>query len=189
MVDGVNRFVLAFVGLVAAVASGLGLLLAEGTLEWDQPSEIYERLADDAVANEAVWGGVAIAGGVLLALLGLAWAWRQLVGRSDGTGLGTTALVRTPKGRTTVEPVALARAVAADLATVPGVTNSRVRLLDLSPQPHLVAVLSLEDDAQMAAVREAAEAPFDRLCRALESPNLSADIRFRPTGKERSRVI
>lgn len=189
MINRVNRIVLGLIGLVIAAVAVVGLLVAGDTISVDdEPGELYRDLADDVIGAKEAWGAGVIALAVVLAWLGLWWAFRQLVARADGSGVSTTEVVRTDRGSTTLEPVAVARAVAQDLETVPGVTGSKVRFIEMGQKPHLVATVSIRDDTEPAMVREAAEEPFARLCHALGTPGVTVDLRIRPTGAQPARV-
>lgn len=189
MIDAVNRVVLALIGLALAAAGAVTLLAANDVIDIDQPGQLYGRAADNTGANPWVWGVAAIAGAVVVAVLGLYWVVRQVRARSDGPGIGTTDYIRTPKGTTTLEPAAVAKAVARDLERVPGVAGSRVRITELRPRPHVIAVLSLHDDAEVSAVTEGIEEPLGRLRENLGASDLSADVRLRPTAGRGSRVV
>src|SRR6478609_1459171 len=107
------------------LAAGLvGILAANGSIDLDPPGTLYRRVARNVVDNPTVWQWAVIAAGSLLAIVCLLWVWRQVRPRDDGR-IGTTVVARTGRGKTSVEPVAVARAAAKDLRLVPGVTGAQ----------------------------------------------------------------
>lgn len=188
MLDRVNRIVLGVVGLLLLAAGVVGILGANGSLRIEQPGVLYRRVARNATANPDQWKWSAVGGGAVLALVCLFWAWRQIRPRGEGR-IGNTVLARTGRGKTSVEAVAVARAVAKDLRTVPGVTAAKVRMVSIDTRPECVARLGILDDADPEAVRTATEEPFARLCQALAVDAVDVDLRLRPTDERSSRVI
>lgn len=181
MTDRFNRLVLGALGVIVAVVAAIGLLARDEAIDLRQPRALYRDAAREAAAERNLWGGVAIAGALLLAALGLLWAWRQIRSPRDGVRLSTVELARTPRGATTLAPVAAARALADDIESLPGVVGSRVRLMRWEPRPALIAWMDLQADADPLTVRAAAEEPLDRLCQALAVDGVVADFRLRPT--------
>ncbi len=188
-VDRVNRVVLFLVGSLFAIAGGVGLAAANEQVDLDEPRRLYRQAVDDVVDQPAAWATGALAGLAILAVLSLVWAWRQIVARADGPPLGTVDVEDTPLGRTTVEPVAVARALAQDLESVDGVTGAKVRVLTVAPQPHIVASVDLDAQASPDAVRAGVEEPIARACRALVVPAMTVDLRLNPSGTQPPRVL
>lgn len=189
LVDRVDRVVLFVIGLVLVVAGGLGLAAANDAFDLDTPGQIYRRAVDDVAVQPAAWATGALTALAILAILGLVWAWRQIVARADGPALGTVDMQDTPRGRTTVEPIAVARALARDLESVDGVTGAKVRVVDVGPQPHIVASVELDAQASPAAVRAGVEEPIARACRVLVVPDMTVDLRLNPSDTQPPRVL
>ncbi len=188
LVHRLNRVVLTLLGLVLTAAGVVGLLARNHSLDLAEPGTYYRRLHRNAVDHSDVWRYAVVGGAAVLALVAVFWFWRQLRPRSDGR-IGSTLMRRTQRGRTSVEPVALARVVAQDLRLVPGVSAAKVRMVTLSNRPELVATVSIRDDADPDEVRAGAEGPFGRLCLALDVPAVEVDLRLRPTDEVAARVI
>jgi hypothetical protein len=188
VLDRVNRIALGVIGALMLAAGITGILAANGSITLDPPGTIYRRLARNVVDNPTVWQWAVIGVGALLAIACLLWVWRQVRPRDDGR-IGTTVVARTGRGKTSLEPVAVARAAAKDLRLVPGVTGAKVRMVSLDARPQVVASLSILDDADPDAVRAAAEAPFARLCTALQVDGIDVDLRLRPTDQVSARVV
>lgn len=189
LVDRVNRVVLFLIGLLLAAAGGVGLAAANGQLDLDEPGQLYREAVDDVVDQRVAWATGALTALAILAILGLVWAWRQMAARADGPALGTVNVHDTPMGRTTVEPVAVARALARDLETVDGVTGAKVRVLEVQPQPHIVASVDLDAKATPAAVRAGVEEPIARACQVLAVPEMAVDLRLNPSDTQPPRVL
>ncbi len=182
MIDRLNRVLLTLLALLVAAAAVVGLLAGGGQLDVREPGSLYTDGADDVPERPELWGGVAIAVLVVLAVVGLVWAWRQVRPRREGGHLSPVELRRDQRGHTTVGSAALARMVADDLERLPGVVGSRVRVVEMAPRPRLIAWLDLGGDAEPALVRNATEVPLGRLCHALGVETVDADLRLRPTG-------
>ncbi|MDQ3451997.1 MAG: hypothetical protein M3493_04740, partial [Actinomycetota bacterium] len=114
MIDRVDRFVLCVLALLLIAIGVVGLLAATGVLTVSDPSTLYSSLTQTTV-TVTWWWIAAIALGVVLALLGLVLALRQLT-RPGGPPLETVVIDRAKRGSTTVKARAVARAVEQDLA-------------------------------------------------------------------------
>ncbi len=178
-VDRFNRVALTILGLALIAAGALGLAAATDAVSWRSPGHIYRDIADNAADRPLAWAAAAVAFGLVLVALGLWWAWKQVAPRAEGGRLSTAVVDHTSRGRTTVEPTALARAAAADLNRVDGVTRARVRVVSLHPVPDLIAWLDLRIDADIAAVQAALEPPLGRVAHALGTPSIECDLRLR----------
>jgi len=188
VIDRVNRVALGLIGAVMAAAGVIGLLARRRAIDLAEPGTLYRRVHRNVVDHPETWKWSAIAGGTVLALASLLWVWRQIRPRGDGR-ISTTVLTRSQRGKTSVEPVAVARAVAKDLERVPGVTGAKVRMVTMTTRPQLVALVSIRDDADPHRVREGAELPYFRLCQALAVDAVDVDLRLRPTDELAARVI
>jgi hypothetical protein len=188
VLNRVNRIALGVIGALMLAAGVVGILAGNGTLTIDPPGTLYRRVSRNVVDHPDIWQWAVIGVGTLLAIACLLWVWRQVRPRHEGR-ISTTVVARTGRGKTSIEPVAVARAAAKDLRLVPGVTGAKVRMVSIDTRPQIVASLSILDDADPDAIRAAAEAPFTRLCTALEVDGLDVDLRLRPTDEVSARVV
>jgi hypothetical protein len=92
------------------------------------------------------------------------------------------------RGATSVEAAAVADAAARDLARLPQVLGSDARLATFGRLPRLEVRLDVPADADLDAVRQAAEGPYDRLRTMLGVEDIDAHVRLRPTRVEPTRV-
>jgi hypothetical protein len=185
-VDRVNRPVLALIGALAAAAGVLALLLGGGGITWSEsPASLYRRLASDAVNSVDLAAAVTMAICLLAVLLGLWWAAAQLRPVTDGARVGTIRLDDGPRGRTTAPGGAVAKAAAADLGRLRGVSSARVRLLAATPIPQAVITLEVAVDVERDALAADVGAALGRLATALGAQTVDADLRIR-FGKEGS---
>ena len=145
-----DRWLLALIGLVL-LAAGVGVtLLSYGVFGTARAGRsLLDPIMVDTVAAEPVlWRVIAIAGGIVLAVLGLAWVARAVRPEPrpdvvlDG-GPDTTILVSSG---------AAADAVAAQAGTLAGVGRARARLVGSTAAPALRVTLWLTDDADVRAV-------------------------------------
>ena len=145
-----DRWLVVLIGLVL-LAVGVGVTLLSygvfGTTRASRP--LLDPIIVDTVATEPVlWRAIAIAGGIVLAVLGLAWVARAVRPEPrpdvvlDG-GPDTTILVTSG---------AAADAVAAQAGTLPGVGRARARLVGSTAAPALRITLWLTDHADVRAV-------------------------------------
>ncbi|TFV64140.1 alkaline shock response membrane anchor protein AmaP [Geodermatophilus sp. DF01-2] len=180
-VNGVNRTVLALLGLLLLAAGGLGLALGFGAFGDGNQPLLPQAVRD--FADDQAWFWWAVAGGcLLLALLGLRWLLAQLhtdrVGRLDLT-------TDDRDGLTTVHAGALTDAVEAEAESLRGVAGASARLLDQRGRRLTVAV-DLADHADIAEIRRILE---DRIVgharQTIDDPDLPVDVELRP-GKART---
>lgn len=145
-----NRILVLLIGLVL-LATGVGAaLLSYGVFGAARSARplLDPVVAATVAADPLLWRGVAIAGGLVLALFGLAWVARSVRPeprpdmRLDG-GRDTTILVSS---------AALGEAVAGQAGTLPGVARARARLVGSTAAPALRVTLWLTDDADVRAV-------------------------------------
>lgn len=175
-VDGVNRTVLALLGLLLLVAGALGLALSFGAFG-NAGRPVLPQPARDFARGEPRFWWAAAGGCLALALLALCWLMAQLrterVGRLD--------LTRDDRdGLTTVRAGALADAVEAEARELRGVAGASAHVLDRSGH-RLVLTVDLTDYADIVDIRSALE---DRVVahtrQALNSPDLPVEIELRP---------
>lgn len=175
--DRVNRTVLFLLGLLLTVGSALGLAAGLGWLGTVRPTDPVVPAGAAAYVRDHAWVWWAIfALCLLLAWLGLRWLLAQL--RTDRvTRVDLTTQAR--QGLTIVHGGAVADAVSAQAAGVPGVTAATAYLHGASPQRLHVAV-DLLDRADLAEVRRTLERDLVRDARtALDEPTLPVDIELR----------
>ena len=121
-------------------------------------------IVDTVAAEPVLWRVIAIAGGIVLAVLGLAWVARAVrpEPRPD------VVLNGGPTPRSWSAPAAAADAVAAQAGTLPGVGRARARLVGSTAAPALRVTLWLTDDADVRAVLRA----WTRRCWPPPGPSL-----------------
>ncbi len=187
MIDRLNRVVLTLVGALLLAAGVLGLLAQTDVLNLRSPGRLYTDGRDEILDDPELWWSIIIASAVVLTLLGILWARRQLVPRG-GSGISTTTLRHDRRGELTVEPVAVARAVEADFARIPGVVGSRVRLLELGDTTDLRARLHLARHVDIVAVRDGIGPVLDRMKGAIGARHVNARVRLDLAEADRSRV-
>ena len=172
-----DRWLVVLIGLVL-LAAGVGVTLLSygvfGTARAGRP--LLDPIIVDTVAAEPVlWRAIAIAGGIVLAVLGLAWVARAVRPEPrpdvvlDG-GPDTTILVSSG---------AAADAVAAQAGTLAGVGRARARLVGSTAAPALRVTLWLTDDADVRAVlRRLDEEVLATARSALDLPALPVAVRL-----------
>lgn len=175
--DAVNRTVLFIIGLLLAAAATLGLVAGSGRLAGVRPDGPVVAAGWAAYTREHAWVWWAVAAiALLLAWIGLRWLLAQLqtdrVSRMDLTG-------DTSDGLTVVHAGAIADAVQAQAARVPGVARASASLH--GPAPHQLHLLvDLTDRADLAAVRDAVATGVANDARtALGQPQLPIDLQLR----------
>jgi len=186
VIDRVDRFVLCVLALLLIAIGVVGLLAATGVLTVSDPSTLYSSLTQTTV-TVTWWWIAAIALGVVLALLGLVLALRQLT-RPGGPPLETIVVDQAQRGRTTVKARAVARAVEQDLARLPGVVGSRVQLLPNGTPVRLRAALDLRSDADVNEVRSRATQPLERATDSLGFDRVPTELWLRHTAQAPPRV-
>jgi hypothetical protein len=180
-VDRFNRALFLVVGAALVAAGTAGLLLGEGAIDGTSPGQFYTDRVADVTPSPNLAAAIAMAVCLVLFLLGLAWAFAQLRPVTDGHRLGTLTLSPGPRGRTTVGSTSVARAAAADIAGVPGVTSARVRLRALKPRAMVVVNVELDLGADIDAVLGTLRAAVSRLLAAVnaDEPSSETEIRLR----------
>lgn len=147
---GVDRWLLVLSGIALLALGVLVVLLGEGIFGVGRSGR---PLLDPSVVNALraqplLWRIVVVAAGVVLALLGLAWAARSVRPerrpdlRLDG-GPGTSIVV---------SAAAAAEAIGAQTTALPGVGRARARLVGGESTPAVRVTVWLTDDADIAAV-------------------------------------
>ena len=177
-VDRVNRVVLFLIG-AGLIAAGTVALLSPQNVDLRQPRRLYADGARNIIDNPDLAFAITVAAAVVLFLLGLRWAWAQISPASGDGRISTTTVSRSPKGVTTVEPVSVARALAADLESVEGVHEANVRVIAMGSRPDLLATLEVRRDVALDTVRQAIEEPLSRFCASTGTEDVEAEIRIR----------
>lgn len=192
MTDRVNRLLLLVIGLALVAASLWGLLTAfESLPSWlppmESPAGWYDSIVEAIDDDPLLWGPVTAAAIVVLVVAAARWALQQ-VRPNPRPRLSTTTVADGEFGRTTLEPVALARAAAHDLGNRPGVLRADARLASLGDvvRIELEAVLAEGMDRERADA--AVSRVLERLGRAVDREEIRADIRLRYTVHRGARV-
>jgi hypothetical protein len=185
--EAFNRSLFIILGIVLVAIGVTGLLAAAGVLPLVQPSDLYASLIQTVRAQPLLWWSVLIIAALLLVVLGL-WLVRAELSRPRVGGLHEVVLQNGRRGATSVEAAAVADAAARDLARLPQVLGSDARLATFGRLPRLEVRLDVPADADLDAVRQAAEGPYDRLRTMLGVEDIDAHVRLRPTRVEPTRV-
>ncbi|CAN5150575.1 hypothetical protein BH20ACT9_BH20ACT9_16370 [soil metagenome] len=189
MSDTANRVVLGLLGLLLLAAGVVGLLAGAGLAPLLEPSQIYAELLSGFQARADLWWPVSVAAAVVVALLGLVWALRQLVVRRTGGSVGDLVVGSADdRGRTSVPATSLASVAAMDLRRVPGVLDSTARLVNDPHRPDLRARLDVRPDADLSEVRRGADEVAGRLETVLGVDRLPTHVLVRPVPQGPSRV-
>ncbi len=145
-----DRWLTVLVGLVLLLAGVGATLLSYGVFGTGRAARplLDPIMLDTVAAQPLLWRVVAIVGGVLLAVLGLAWVARSVrpEPRPDivmNGGADTTIRVSS---------AAAGEAVASQAGTLPGVARARARLVGAADAPALRVTLWLADDADVRDV-------------------------------------
>lgn len=200
MIDVVNRVVLALVGVAVLAAAVTGLLAGRNQVRLAGPATLYTR-ADTAVRGTTEGMALTAVAGLVLAGLALWWISRQITppvasgidtltihDKAEVQGSGNGDGPRPARGRTTLDADGVARAVAADLARLPGVADAGCRLVTAGARPRVRVRVEVHADADLDALRRAAEEVYGRLCRVLGVESVHAEVELRPRDRQRERL-
>ncbi|MFC5745075.1 alkaline shock response membrane anchor protein AmaP [Actinomadura rugatobispora] len=186
-----NHVGLALLGLVLLVAGILGLARGLGAFGRDAAADplITDAMRRYAAGQGWFWPAVA-AGGVVLALLGLAW----LLAQARSERLPGLALEPDPSaGATRVSGQAVTATLEEEIAEYPDVQGVRAHLLGTSRRPRLNLSVAYGGRADLDALRRRiGEEAVPRLRVALERESLPAVVKLRPLsggGRERRTVV
>ena len=145
-----DRWLAVLVGFVLLVAGVLVALLSYGVLGTGRAARpLLDPMIVDALRSAPdLSRGIAIAAGVLLVVLGVAWAARSVrpEARPD------LALESGADTGMVVTSGALAEAVSGQAAEIPGVLRARARTVGTGETPALRVTLGLADDADVREV-------------------------------------
>jgi hypothetical protein len=177
-----ERTLAVVVGLVLLAAGSFVTLLAYGVFGTARAGRpLLDPMIVEALhAQPLVARLVAIAVGLLLAVLGLVWAAHALRperrpdlvldgGERDGAGANTSIVV---------SAAAAAEAVAAQAAALPGVGRARARLVGTEAAPAVRVTLWLADDANVRDVLARLDAEVLATARASLGTELPAAVRL-----------
>lgn len=182
----VNRTSLIILGLLLAVAGGLGLVLSSGGFGAQDASSavLPDQLRDVAADSWWFWPALAVLC-LVVAVLGGRWLLAQV--RTDR--LGHLDFTDNPReGTTTLDSAAITRAVAAEVEEIHGVTGAAAHLR-ARHGPRVDLTVDLTRRADVAQVRDQLETEVvPRLRQALDNPELPVAIQLRP-GKKTSRDL
>ena len=172
-----DRWLLVLIGLVLlAVGVGVTLLYYGVFGSWRAARPLLDPILVDTVAtNPVLWRVIAIAVGIVLALLGLAWVARSVrpEPRPD------IVLDGGPNTTIVVSSGAVAEAVATQAATLPSVARARARTVGSTAAPALRVTLWLTDDADVRAVlHRLDEEVLATVCSALDLSALPMAVRL-----------
>lgn len=192
MTDRVNRVLLLLIGLALVAASLWGLLTAFDTLPpWlppmEPPASWYASVAQATADDPLLWGSVVAAAIVVLIVAAVRWALQQ-VRPGPRPRVSTTTLTDGDVGRTTVEPAALARAVARDLGNRRGILRADARLASLGNVVRVELEAVLAEGMDRGDADAAVSRVLERLGQAVDRDDIRADIRLRYTDRVGARV-
>lgn len=183
-----DRTLTALLGLLAVAVGAAALLVGTevfGGARAHRPV-IDPILVKRVAGNLDLTLGIAIAVGVLLVVLGLWWALRELRPERHPDIVLDSSLSR----ELTVTSAALASAVRGDAETVTGVDRARVRVLGRADAPGLRLTLWLREGADVRDVwAELDTRVLARARHALGIEVLPAAIRIELDAAERQRVV
>ena len=187
-VSGVNRVVLAVLGLLLVVAGGLGLALSAEAFGSDRSSQPVISRAVQTFPADHSWFWWAVAGGcVLIALLTLRWLVLQTRTKR------TTRLDRTVDardGHTLVQAGALTAAMEEEAAGITGVTGASAQLRE-RPRLGMMLRVDLSEAADVEAVRSQLEDEVvAHLREAVDEPDFPVALELRPeTSRSPARLV
>jgi len=190
VIDGLNRFLLLLLGLVAAAAGAAGLAAGQGSFdELNSPATIYDDARAEVLANPDRWYAIVLAVSGVVLVLALVWLFRQLTSRPGGPHLSTVVVHADRRGRTTLESVGLAKAIAGDLETVDGVRRAKVRIRSTGTEPHMRVRLTVDRGLDPDQLLERVEPVLGRAAQSLEASDVDAPIRIDFASRDETRVV
>lgn len=180
MIDGLNRFLLTLLSALFIAAGVIGIGAATDLFNLQEFPSLYADAKSTASDPVVFWIIVAVL--ILLAILALLWALRQLFVARPGGALSTVTLDKTEHGETNVEATAIAGAAAADLRRLPGVKDASARLVDDGTGWLLRGKLDIPAGGDLRTVRAEAREVYARVADALGSQGLKTHTELRPIG-------
>lgn len=182
--DRANRSVLLLLGLLLTAAAAVGLVVSYGAFGVDRARRpVFTTSGQDFVNRNHgwFWPAVAIAA-VLLGLLALRWLLAQLGSDRAGT---LPLEPDTRQGSTRLAASALTGALTEEIESYQGVRQASARLLHDPRQPDLVLTVSLNERADLSALRNRIEDHAIRHARQALSRDLPVELEIRLTAGER----
>ena len=187
--DRTNRVMLLLLA-VLLIAAGLGAGAASlgifGTVA--QHSPLTDNPAGHFIGSNGAWlWPFAAAAAAILVLLALRWLLALLFSTDRSGDLP----IRSPglPGRTTLAAGALTEAVAEEIESYLGVDSAQARLIGNALDPELVVKATLEEAADLAAVRRRIETGALTHARsALDNPSLPIQLHLAVTASPRARA-
>ncbi len=172
--------------LVLMRLSAGGLIGAFGTFA--QHRRLMANPVGHFIGSAGGWlWPVTAAAAAIVVVLALRWLLALLFSTDRSGNLP----IRSPDlaGRTTLAAGALTEAVAEEIETYVGVYSARARLIGNGLEPELVVAATLEETADLAAVRQRIETGALRHARAaLGSPSLPIQLHLAVTARSGARV-
>lgn len=175
-----NRAILTVAALVLIALGLVPLLAAAGVLPVDEPGQLYRQITGGASAYGWAWLLGLIAGGLVLAAVGIWLVARQFRWRPGGR-LDTVVVQRGDSGRTTLQAASAAEAAAADLRRKAPITDSAVRMATFGSRPRLFVDLDVTTETSPRRTLEAAEEVYQRFAGVLGVEGVRVNTRLRPT--------
>jgi hypothetical protein len=169
-----NRFWLAVIGLVLLVGAAVLVTATAGLLGTVVPGAPTPSIGSPVVALDpaaaaapALQGGL-VAGGILLAVLGLAWLLAQVPRRRRTRTYRLQAAE--DNGLVSLDPALLEGALDKDIEQLPDVRKSRSVLRGSAAEPDITIRATLDHRAPVAdVVRSIREGAVERLAASLEA--------------------
>lgn len=187
--DRTNRVVAVLIAIAMVTAGAIGLAVSRGAFG---PVTQHGALTANRVGafvdrNTAWFWPVVALVAVLVVVLALRWL-KALLFSTDRVGSLSIPAGSRP-GRTTLTPRALTDAVAQEIQGYRGVDAARARLVGDPHAPRLVVAASLQETADLAALRHRIETGAVAHARtAVGNPTLPTRLDLTVTTKRASRV-
>lgn len=185
-VDQTNRLVFGTLGLLFLAGGIFGLLVRGGVVVVDEPSEVYDRAIENLRDLPGLKLGLILLG-LLLILLGLRYARRQI--GKPAAHLHELTLQQERIGRTTVDADTVSRALTQDLEHLPAIQSATAKVVAAGPTPRVMVRASIDDEANLPAVRSSMEGAYSRVCQVLGVPAVQTEVHVKPVPSRRSRVV
>ncbi|MCW2528444.1 MAG: hypothetical protein JWM76_3304 [Pseudonocardiales bacterium] len=187
--DRTNRSMLVLLAVLLIAAGGLGAATSFGAFG--------KRLEHRHLSQNRVWTFFGqhgdwlwpVAGLIAMIIVVLALRWlRTLLFSTDRSGDLRIASAK-GSGKTTLHPGAVSDAVVAEIKSYRGVQFARARLIGDPEEPDLVVLVTLEDTADLVALRHRIETgALTHARQALDNPDLPIQLDLAVSTKRTTRV-